>query len=119
MRPRKVRQILLSIFFGGLIGATLIAIAIIRSPHSYSDPTPYSKDWVDSGGGYVVCSLFDDYGVTANTTVNVASALVKVIHVSLYEAAQIINYSVFTYCPRHWSALVAIGEQARRGSTVI
>ena len=29
------------------------------------------------------------------------------------DAADIINYTVSTYCPEHWSALVAFGEGYR------
>lgn len=37
MTARKVRQVLGAVFFGGLIGACLMAIAVIRSPHGHAD----------------------------------------------------------------------------------
>lgn len=33
-------------------------------------------------------------------------------------AADVLNYSVKTYCPRHWPLLMQIGRAARAGGSV-
>lgn len=62
-----------------------------------------------------VCRFIDRLGVNA---VSMEQA-VEIIYthtpasMDMTDAADIINYSVYTYCPEHWGELVAFGEGAR------
>jgi hypothetical protein len=107
MTARKVRQVLGALFFGALIGAGLMGIAIMRSPHSHADVdiTPYSRDWANSGGASAVCQWFNQNGVTEKTIGAVMVGVQKVASVSAYEAAGIVVYAVEYRCPVYMTTL--------------
>lgn len=125
MTARKVRQVLGALFFGALIGAGLMGIAIIRSPHSHADVdiTPYSRDWANSGGAIAVCEWFNQNGVTAKTIGAVMTGVQKVASVSSYEAAGIVVYSVEHHCPTYLTTLGQIVNESNqngiRSGTVV
>lgn len=110
-----------------MMRAAWVALAAMASalgwgaPCVHADPidtlTPAEVVWADHGGASGVCGIFDRYGISTS----IASQVVVTVHdVSGFalspDSSYIVNYAVWTYCPRYWPALVAIGNQARAGA---
>lgn len=111
-----VRAFLWLMAFGAIMAA-----AVFYSVPADAEPGPQLTSaevlFADHGGAVGVCEIFDQYGLTAQTAVRAIRAVASVGGFPLIDSAQIINYSVYVYCPRHWPALVAIGNAARAAGT--
>ncbi|OCB15122.1 hypothetical protein A5689_27090 [Mycobacterium intracellulare subsp. yongonense] len=100
-----------------MAAGALIGYAVMGSIRAHAEPaaalTAAEKQFADMGGGRGVCDIFDTYGLTAKTAVGAVQAVAKVGGFPLVDSAQIVNYSVATYCPRWWNTLAEIGSEAR------
>jgi hypothetical protein len=111
---RKVRQVLLSILIGALIGGGLMWIGIARAR---ADGVLSAMEQEDGDRyGRIYCSAIDD-------TPNINGVFIVMQSVmsdgfTADNAADVINYTVLTYCPRHWGLLTAIGNAARSGGHI-
>ena len=112
MRPNKVRQILWSMFFGGLIGLLLSFIFISKANADGVLSRP-EQAYADNGAAVAVCRILNEEGVTYRSLANLTKAVATVGDISLDNAVDVVNYSVLEYCPVHWPALVAFGDGAR------
>lgn len=61
-----------------------------------------------------VCDTLDDYRSIAGVVGVVQGVSEQGFHMT--DSVDIVNYSVATYCPRHWWLLVATGQAARGGA---
>ena len=106
---RKVRQVLLSILVGAVIGAGLMWIGIARA---HADGILTTMEQADGDRyGAIYCGALDQW-----PTVGGVAAVMGSIEDDGFtsdSAVDVINYTVYTYCPRHWGLLVAIGNAAR------
>ena len=62
-----------------------------------------------------LCKMIDRIGVN-NMSMSEAMEIIYVntpASMDMSDAVDIINYSVYNYCPGHWDELVAFGEGAR------
>lgn len=99
-----------------LVLPSAIAAALLSSAPASADGylTPQEQNFGDSVAGSV-CEFIDNVGVNARS---MAEAM-KIIYthtpanMDMSDAVDIINYSVYNYCPEHWDELVAFGEGAR------
>jgi hypothetical protein len=95
MRPRKVRQILWSAFFGALIAMSLMAILIIRSPHAHADP---NKADVNAGA---TCTLIAMDPTNAGIDQAVMNLLSLGYGVEDKGAATELAYALNNVCPQY------------------
>lgn len=94
----------------------LLATAFLFSPTASADGyiSPQEQN-VGDAIAESVCSYIDRVGVNAKSMFDA----MKIIYtntpasMNMTDAVDIINYSVYTYCPEHWAELVAFGEGAR------
>ena len=95
-----------------LICAAIIAsTAVARADGILTAQEKRFGDYVSD----VLCDYIDAVGVN-NDSMTEALEIIYVntpIHMDMTDSADIINYVVSNYCPRHWPALVAFGEGAR------
>jgi hypothetical protein len=85
----KTKQILISMFYGGLIGAFLCAILIIRSPHAHATPDSDAQE---------VCEL-----VVANPTMHGVDSAFYMLYAKGYSTTQqatILYGAIKVYCPQ-------------------
>lgn len=93
-----------------------IAAALLSSAPASADGylTPQEEHFGDAVAESV-CGYIDNVGVNATSM----AEAIKIIYTNtpanmdMTDAVDIINYSVYTYCPGHWDELVAFGEGAR------
>ena len=66
--------------------------------------------------GEAVCEFIDDQGVTTASMMDLFTVVFQQQAVRTPDdAADVVNYIVYTYCYSHWSELVAFGEGVRAG----
>lgn len=119
MAVRKIRQILGALFFGALIGAGLMGIAIIRSPHSHAEPMdPVVAKFLKDGGSDLVCQVFGKYGVTIDMIGKLGIAMMDTYDMTSRQAAEAERDSVLLTCPEMYDQLVTVASSAQKGSTV-
>lgn len=103
----------------------LISVSIVFSLFCVSemskaaaDPglTSYEQTFADHTWP-TTCGFFDKNGVTLNSTAFIMSSLNNPGGIPMSHTPYVLNYTVHEYCPRHWPALVAIGEWARNTPT--
>lgn len=114
MRPitaRKVRQVLLSILFGAVIGAGLMAIGIARSHADPWTPDPVAVRLANMGAGKTVCGGFAKLGVSIDSVENIGNAAVETLQITVKQAVDLELYSVETFCPQYMSELMALANQ--------
>ena len=109
---RKVRQVLLSILVGALIGGGLMWLGIARANADGSLTTMEQMD----GDRYhsIYCNVLDQYPNEIG-----AMAIARSIMSDGFDAdssVDVLNYTVSTYCPEHWQLLVNIGNKYRTGA---
>jgi hypothetical protein len=78
--------------------------------------TQSEQAYGDIYGESVICSTIDAYP-SVGGVMGVTEALIK-DGLPGDSAADVLNYSVKTYCPRHWPLLMQIGRAARAGGSV-
>lgn len=108
---RKVRQVLLSILVGALIGGGLMWLGIARA----NADTLTTMEQAD-GDRYwsVYCNVLDQYPSEAGAMADASSIMDDGF--TPESAARVLNYTVYNYCPRHWQLLVNIGNKYRTGA---
>jgi hypothetical protein len=108
-----------------LIGGGLAALAIglVAAPVASADRllTPSERLIVDEYPG-ATCKTMDQLfdGIVRDNTAYLEGILQATSeHYGITEdnAMDVVNVQVYEYCPRHWDALVAIGNLARNGVT--
>lgn len=97
--------------------AALLALTagVMFAPAAQADGylSPDEEQFAD-GTWAATCRYLSDAGVNnASMTVLVGNMMEYAPISTGGDAADIINYTVSTYCPRHWPALVAFGEGYR------
>lgn len=61
-----------------------------------------------------VCEFIDEQGVNTSSMMDLFTVIYQQREVRTPgDAADVINYVVYVYCPSHWKELVAFGEGAR------
>jgi len=110
---RKVRQVLLSILVGALIGGGLMWLGIARA---HADPGTLTTMEQMDGDRYhtVYCNVLDQYP-TEDAVVAVVRSVMS-DGFDMGSAVDVVNYTVYTYCPQHWQLLVNIGNKYRTGA---
>jgi hypothetical protein len=114
-RPHAIRDTVR----GALLGATvvlLMIVGVILAVPSKADGnlTPQEENLGDQISSSL-CEYLDSAGVNRESMYEA----MKIIYentpssIDLTDSVDIINYAVYSYCPRHWSELVAFGEGAR------
>ena len=99
------------------IAAGLIAIGLnsgVAHADNYLTPGEIALgDSVHNG----LCSFIDQHGVNRASMAALIETLYESPDVANYgDSVDVINYTVKTYCPRHWGELVSFGEGARSAS---
>lgn len=89
---RKTRQVLGAMFFGALIGATLMAIAILRSPHGHSD-TGYAIN------AQVTCAIIDQNPTPEGVVKSIQN--LKALGYDISTATGVFEAAIYVYCPRY------------------
>ena len=115
MRPHSIRDTARGVLLGVIIVLLMVAGVLLAAPSKadgYLSPMEEQVGDVVAGS---VCSYIDNVGVTAATL----SKAMEIIYINtpsymdMSDAVDIINYSVYNYCPEHWDKLVAFGEGVR------
>lgn len=111
---RKVRQVLGALFFGALIGATLMGIAIIRSPHSHASPQgPDLTGYTVAEAAYKVCAAIQSYPDVDYLNF-IADDLLAMYPED--QEHQIMYFAMHTACPQFMPlALAAVQKRVQRG----
>lgn len=114
-RPSTIRDTARGILLGVIIVLLMIAGVLLAAP---SKADGYLSPQEEAFGNEVapsLCEYLDRGGVNRETMYSA----VKIIYentpsyMDMTDAADIINYSVYNFCPGHWNALVAFGEGVR------
>lgn len=104
-----IKRFALLVIFGAMVACSGTAIA--RADGVLTDQEKRFGDGISTA----LCDYLDTAGV--NNTSMTKSIEIIYTHTPSYmdmtDAADIINYVVYNYCPSHWSELVAFGEGAR------
>lgn len=98
-----------------LISAAIIGGVIISGKaHADGYLTPQEEHFGDLIAG-PLCEYIDAAGVTESSMEDALKIIYRntPTYMDVGDAADIINYTVYNYCPRHWSKLQAFGAGAR------
>ena len=101
-----------------VIPAAAVAAALIGAAPASADGTltASERQFADQTEA-ATCRYLDQVGVTQDSMTELVTDVYAYGPVTNGgDAADIINYTVYTYCPSHWSALVAFGEGFRSSS---
>lgn len=99
-----------------VVGLAAVSAALCLAPVAGADG--YLSPQEERFGDVVsdaLCDYLDAAGVSGSS---MAEAM-KIIYqhtpnnMDMADTVEIINYAVFTYCPRHWGSLVAFGKAMR------
>lgn len=99
-------------FVIAMVSVAMVGIAAVA--RADGNITPQEQAFGDAVAGSL-CNYLDQRGITEDSMYD----LVKIIYedtpsyMDAGDAADIVNYTVYTYCPNHWPALVAFGEGYR------
>jgi hypothetical protein len=96
------------------VSAAIIA-AVIVSGRAWADNylTPGEEQLGDSLST-TMCRYFDNNGITRSSLTTAFDAIYpSPVIANGGDVADVINYTVYNYCPRHWDSLVSFGEGAR------
>lgn len=102
-------------------GLALGAIGLAGASDAHADGVLNSYErYAGDDSWRATCGVFDEMftgRVMGDTPVaiGVMRALSSEYALQLDDGADVVNYQVYNYCPRHWDNLVAIGEAARSG----
>lgn len=100
----------------------LIAAGIVTAGTSAPDAkadgvlTAVEVAYVNTFGPIAVCPTLDSHPATS-TVLGIAEAVTE-DGFAVDDAIDIVNASVYEFCPWHWPMLVGIGQAARAGDTV-
>jgi hypothetical protein len=114
-RPNTIRDTARGILLGALIVVFMVAGVLLASPSKADGNLSSQEQAFGNEVASSLCGYLDEGGVNRETMYNA----VKIIYentpsyVDVTDAVDIINYSVYNFCPVHWNALVAFGEGAR------
>jgi hypothetical protein len=114
-RPSTIRDTTRGILLGVIIVLLMIAGVLLASPSKADGVlTPQEEAFGDEVASSL-CGYLDRGGVNRETLYNAGKIIYENTpsYMGITDAVDIINYSVYTYCPSHWAALVAFGEGAR------
>ena len=102
------------IFAPALIAAGVITAGTV-APDAKADGVLSAVEvaYVNAYGPIAVCPTLDNHPSTSGV-LGIAEAITD-DGFGADDAIDIINASVYEYCPRHWPLLVAIGQAARAG----
>ena len=101
MRPRKFRQIVITVFVTMAIVFGLGYIFIARAFADNNGPTPYESSLIANGAGDAVCAFLHDVGVTTVALDSMVHTLVQNANLPFDRAATVIAYSVMWHCPQY------------------
>lgn len=109
MRPRRLRRLLALSLFGAILAGTGVGWATdARADGVISDT---EAAYINMYGAGAVCTTISEY--PSEPGVYGVLAAIMEDGFTPDSAADIVNASVATYCPRHWSLLQAVGAKAR------
>jgi hypothetical protein len=95
----------------------LVSIAIIASSAGRANADGYMTPGEESLAVEVsgdLCAYLDKNGVNTSSLGTVFGAIYPRPEISDYgDVADVVNYTVYNYCPEFWPQLVAYGEGAR------
>lgn len=101
----------MKVFAAALAATAGIAFAPVAGADGYLSPA--EEEFAD-GTWAATCTYLTDAGVNSASMTVLVENMMEYAPISTGgDAADIINYTVSTYCPEHWSALVAFGEGYR------
>lgn len=115
MRPNTLRDTSRGILIGVAIVVFMVIGVLLASPSKADGILTAQEQAFGDAVADTLCEYIDQAGVNQRSM----SSAMKTIYehtpnsMDLSDAVDIINYSVGTYCPGHWSELVAFGEGAR------
>lgn len=115
MRPNTIRDTARGIFLGAVIILLMIAGVLLAAPSKADGYISPLEATVGDAVADSLCGYITRAGVTSSTM----STAMQIIYantpasVDMTDAVDIINYSVYNYCPQFWDDLVAFGEGAR------
>lgn len=104
----------IKIVVGSIFLATAAAVSTVAVARADGNVTPQEQAFGD-GISASLCNYLDNRGINEHSMYD----LMKIIYedtpsyMDAGDAADIVNYTVYTYCPNHWPALVAFGEGYR------
>lgn len=94
----------------------LASAALLSSPTANADGyiSPQEQRFGDEIAASI-CQFIDRAGVNARSMAQAIEIIYTntPANMDMGDAVDIINYSVYNYCPGHWGELVAFGEGAR------
>ena len=114
-RPNTIRDTTRGILLGALIVVFMVAGVLLASPSKADGNLTAQEQAFGNEVAPSLCGYLDEGGVNRETMYNA----VKIIYentpsyVNVTDAVDIVNYSVYNFCPVHWNALVAFGEGAK------
>lgn len=112
--PRKNQQIkrfALLIIFGALVAAGSTAIA---RADGYLTP---GEEQLGDAIGPSLCEYIEANGVTTQSMYRVFDIIYPSREIAdVSDVADVINYSVYNYCPEFWRELTAYGNGVRSGT---
>lgn len=97
-----------------IVGLAAVTAALCLAPAAHADNvlTTTEQQFAD-GTWQATCRYLDATGVNRASMTELIKVMYPHAPGDLGDTVDIINYTVSTYCPRHWPALVAFGEGAR------
>ena len=95
-----------------LLAATFVGAGIAHADGTLSP----GEEALGDSMGEAVCEFLDDQGVTTASMTDLFTVVFQQRAVRTPgDAADVVNYIVYTYCHRHWKELVAFGDGVRAG----
>jgi hypothetical protein len=95
-----------------LLAATFVGAGVAHADGTLSPGEEALGDSISGG----VCEFLDYEGVTTASMTDLFVVVYQQRAVrTLEDAADVINYVVYTHCDDHWGELVAFGEGVRAG----
>jgi hypothetical protein len=95
--------------------SSLLAATFVGAGVAHADLSP-SEEALGDFMSEAVCEFLDDQGVNTASMLDLFAVVYRQQAVRTeQDAADVVNYVVYTYCYSHWSELVAFGEGVRAG----
>lgn len=115
MRPNTIRDTVRGIFLGMLIVVMMVVGVLLASPSRADGIVTADEEAVGDAVASTLCEYLDNNGVNRASMMAAMTVLYRNTpqDMDMTDAVDIINYSVYNYCPEYWPQLVAFGEGAR------
>jgi hypothetical protein len=99
-----------------IIAALLFAPLFLGAGTAHADDLSFPEEALADSIGEAVCEFIDDQGVNTASMMDLFTVVYRQQAIRTPDdAADVVNYIIYTYCPDHWKELVAFGEGVRAG----